>query len=199
MKLDIRHFFETVDHGVVWSLLHRRIEDIRFCAVLEQVLVSGAVAPGQGLPIGSLTSQHLGNFLLSWLDQFVLRQLRVPGYVRYMDDMLLFGYEKEQLRVVEASVDEFVRLRLGQQLKSEVTVVAPVWVGVPYLGFRIWPKQIRLDGARIRRLLRRIRVWRRFLKSYGESQHLQVQAQSVLAWASQAQISQWVANTLSNG
>lgn len=193
MKLDIRHFFETVDHAALWFLLGRRINDPHFITVLSQILVSGATAPGQGLPIGSLTSQHLGNFLLSWLDQFILRQLRVLGYVRYMDDMLLFGPSKEYLRSIEPFVSDFVQFQLRQLLKSEATVVAPVRVGVPYLGFRIWPRQIRLDSARIRRLIRKIRGWRTQLRQQGESEMLQVQTQSVLAWAGQAQISRWVA------
>jgi hypothetical protein len=45
----------------------------------------------RGLPIGSLTSQHLANFYLGWFDRFVKEQLRIRGYVRYMDDMGLWA------------------------------------------------------------------------------------------------------------
>ena len=46
---------------------------------------------GRGLPIRSLTSQHFANFYLGWFDRFVKETLRVRGYVRYMDDMALWG------------------------------------------------------------------------------------------------------------
>jgi hypothetical protein len=45
----------------------------------------------RGLPIGNLTSQFFANVFLDSLDHFVREELRVPGYVRYADDLVLFG------------------------------------------------------------------------------------------------------------
>ena len=53
---------------------------------------------GRGLPIGSLTSQHFANFYLGWFDRFVKESLRVPAYVRYMDDMALWAESMAELR-----------------------------------------------------------------------------------------------------
>lgn len=44
-----------------------------------------------GLPIGSAARQHFANFSLNRLDHFIKHDLRVKGYTRYMDDLLLFG------------------------------------------------------------------------------------------------------------
>jgi len=68
--------------------LSRRIRDQRVFEIWRQIIEAYATAPERGLPIGALTSQHLANFYLAPLDRFVKETLRVPGYVRYMDDMV---------------------------------------------------------------------------------------------------------------
>ena len=61
---------------------------------------------GLGLPIGSLTSQHFANFYLGWLDRFVKASLGVRGYVRYMDDMILWHHDLGQLRAIQQRCSE---------------------------------------------------------------------------------------------
>ena len=56
---------------------------------------------GIGVPIGSLTSQHFANFYLGWFDRFVKEQLRLQGYVRYMDDMLFWHDDQAALKGFE--------------------------------------------------------------------------------------------------
>ena len=53
-----------------------------------------------GLPIGALTSQHLANCYLGAFDRFVKETLRVRGYVRYMDDLVLWGDSPASLRSI---------------------------------------------------------------------------------------------------
>ena len=50
-----------------------------------------------GFSIGSLTSQHFANFYLGWLDRFVKETLRVRGYIRYMDDVVLWHSSRQSL------------------------------------------------------------------------------------------------------
>ncbi len=54
-----------------------------------------AAARPRGLPIGNLTSQFRANVYMNPFDHFVKRELRCEGYVRYVDDMLLFGDDKD--------------------------------------------------------------------------------------------------------
>jgi hypothetical protein len=69
----------------------------------------------------------------------------------------------------------------------EATLVGPVHVGVPYLGFRIWPRLVRLDAARVRRLRRRLRTLARLRERHAlDDDGAQRRAGSVLAWASHA-------------
>ena len=58
-----------------------------------------------------------------------------------------------------AAVRNFLRDRLKLDLKEEAVRITPVWSGVSFLGFRIYPGTIRLDNdkwARFRRVVREL-------------------------------------------
>ena len=61
----------------------------------------------RGLPIGNLTSQFWANVYLDPLDQFVKRQQKCAAYLRYVDDLLLFGRDKATLHAWRAEVIDF--------------------------------------------------------------------------------------------
>jgi len=165
LKLDIRKFFENADHSVLKRGLRRLVKDWRLLQLADRIIDHGAPGSpeGKGLPIGNLTSQHFANHYLSALDHFVKETLRTQGYVRYMDDMLLYSDSKYFLRAAHRRIDEFVKTDLRLDLKSEATVLAPVSEGVPFLGLRLWPQLIRLDGPAKRRLIRDLRMGARGL------------------------------------
>ncbi|MDR2683932.1 MAG: RNA-directed DNA polymerase [Prevotellaceae bacterium] len=50
---------------------------------------------GKGIPIGNLTSQYFANFYLSEFDHFAKESLKIPVYIRYMDDILIFENDKK--------------------------------------------------------------------------------------------------------
>ena len=188
-KLDVRHYFETVDHAVLGGALRTRVKDRRVLELADLFIVAGAPGsePGKGLPIGNLTSQHFANFYLGALDRYVVEELRPRGWSRYMDDILLVFEDRQDVLQARDAASAFLRERLLLEVKSEVTVVDRVGAGVPFLGMRIWPGLIRLDGRRARRFRRRMRSLDLALRE-GEASEEEVaaSAQSMVAWASQA-------------
>lgn len=94
MKLDIHHFFPSIDTGILMKKLEARIKDKAALSLIKQVLDNG----GDGLPIGYYTSQWLSNFYLQDFDHFVKEELRIPYYVRYVDDTVFFHRNKRQMR-----------------------------------------------------------------------------------------------------
>ena len=103
----------------------------------------------KGLPIGNLTSQTWANIYLDSLDQFVKRDLKCKGYVRYCDDFLLFHDDKERLHAWKEAVQEHLNaLRL--QLNWRRSTVYPTRTGIPFLGFRIFPTHRRLRSDNVR-------------------------------------------------
>ena len=156
LKLDIHHCFETLDHQVVRAALGRVVRHPRVLELADRILAAGA-PHGCGLPIGALTSQWLANLVLDRVDHFVTEVLRAPGYVRYMDDFVLFAEQKEALRGWLPAVRHFVHQHLRLALKDRATILGPRHVGLPYLGWRIYPHLRRLRPENVRRTRRRLR------------------------------------------
>jgi hypothetical protein len=115
-KLDVLHCFETADLSLLGAMLAARFDDPPLLAVLDRVLTRGANAPGIGLPIGNLTSQHLANLLLGAVDREA-RRLGVGGWVRYMDDLFVFGADKASVKGQADALAGFVSTHMGQAEK----------------------------------------------------------------------------------
>ncbi|MEZ4599557.1 MAG: reverse transcriptase/maturase family protein [Syntrophotaleaceae bacterium] len=152
LKLDIRRYFDSIDHAVLLGLLRRRFKDRRLLALLERIFDSYETCPGKGLPIGNLVSQHMANFYLGYLDHWLKEERRVPGYVRYMDDFVLFADEKQRLLQELAQIRRFLEERLQLALKDNVQLNR-CRRGLPFLGFRVLPGSIRLAPRSRRRFV----------------------------------------------
>jgi hypothetical protein len=159
LKCDIRKYFESVDHAVLEALLARLFKEAPLLTLLNRIIAHAppGAAPGKGLPIGNLTSQHFANQYLGQLDHYLKERLGVKGYVRYMDDLLLFADDKPTLHQWLADSRQFLRETLRLELKEAATCLAPVSEGIPFLGFRIYPGVIRLQPRTLRRFRRQVR------------------------------------------
>jgi retron-type reverse transcriptase len=159
LKCDIQKYFASIDHAILKERLSGLFKDRPLLALLGTVIDAPAPGhePGKGLPIGNLTSQHFANLYLDELDHFVKESLRVKGYVRYMDDFVLFGASKEMLHQQLNSVRNLIRERLELTLKPSSIRIAPVDQGLAFLGFRVFPGSVRLDRRKWARFRRRVR------------------------------------------
>lgn len=158
-KGDVRRYFDSVDHSVLDAMLAELVPDDRLLELLRTILrhQPPGAPRGRGIPIGNLTSQHFANLYLGVLD----RALGVdPGgsedgrYLRYMDDVLLFGRTKDELHRAKATAAAVLRDPLKLELKEAASFVAPVSEGVPFLGVRVFPGTIRLGRGALARFRR---------------------------------------------
>ena len=205
LKTDVVRFFPNVDHEVLLSVISKHIRDDRLMTLIRLIVASGegvlsdeatseffpgddlfALLRPRGLPIGNLTSQFFANVLLDVVDHFVKEELCVPGYVRYADDLLLFGDSKEQLWQWRDQLSE----RLGGlrlKLHRHKTHVGMGDDGVKFLGFVLRRDGRRLPQQTILRFARRIRRLR-WLRSNRQVTFTQIRdsLKSWLAYAVQA-------------
>lgn len=144
MKLDVRKYFDSINHKILRNMLRRIIKDLPVLKLLDAIIDSYSVSdcPKRGLPIGNLTSQFFANLYLSQLDHFILEKCSVQGFIRYMDDMLIFGNSKCELRLLLKTVEKFCSEKLELNLKEPV--IEKTEKGIPFLGYRISEKSIRL-------------------------------------------------------
>lgn len=159
LKVDVEKFFDSVDHGRLKDLLARKFKDRRLLALLGRIIDHPMPdgTPGKGLPIGNLTSQYFANFYMGYLDHLVKDSLGVRAYLRYMDDMVIFGDDKAVLHQRLAGVRQFLKDRLLLDLKEKATVLAPVSQGIPFLGVRVFPGLIRIQPSGWLRFKRKLR------------------------------------------
>ncbi len=186
LKLDIQSHFETIDHAVLEQLVADRVADERTRVLAARFIHAGAPgsAPGKGLPIGNLTSQHFANLYLTPLDHFIVATLRPSAYLRYMDDLLLFGLSRAALDRCHAAIGGFLARELRLALRHDATRREPVHAGVPFLGFRIWPNLIRFDGRRSRRFRRKVRRLRRLCQEGAMSEdEAAASGASLIGWS----------------
>lgn len=173
LKCDIKKFFPSLDHAILKQEIRWRI----WCPDtlwLIDTIIDGSNAqepiiqyfpgdnlftPGErrrGLPIGNLTSQFWANVYLNRFDHFVKETLRVPGYIRYVDDFVLFGDNVAQLRQWRDDIQQYLNsLRL--LLHPDKTQIYACADGVPFLGFRVFPHYRYVRKEKVKR-------YRRFLK-----------------------------------
>lgn len=160
VKIDVRAYFASIDHGVLIDLLGHRLKGAQAMKLLTQILACHQDAPGRGLPIGALTSQHFANFYLSSADRYLLETLRVRGMVRYMDDIVWWVDTREEARSTLIDVTRFLNDELRLEVKSATHVNRSVQ-GVPICGVRVFPGTIRLSRRRRRRYAEVRAEWER--------------------------------------
>lgn len=157
LKCDIRKFFDSIPHEGIEEMLECTIKDPRIKEWLTRIVDTYETSPGKGLPIGNLTSQHLANLYLNGLDRFVSTQGKI-GYVRYMDDFLVWSDEKAELCSIRNLTADFVWRVLGLELKP-TPYINRTSHGVDFLGLRVYPQVIRANRASLDRFNRKSRQY----------------------------------------
>lgn len=158
LKLDIQKYFDSIDHRIILFLLSRRIKDKELLDLFTKLINSYHVFPGRGMPIGNLISQHLANFYLSGFDHWIKEMQKVKGYVRYMDDMLIFGQDAVEMKNLLEKIESYLRQNLALKVKKNYELNCCRY-GVNFVGYRIYPNKIELSSRSKRRFIRKFREY----------------------------------------
>ncbi len=156
LKCDIRRYFDSIDHRILRSLIHRNIVDCDALWLIGQILNSYHQFPGTGLPLGNVTSQLFANIYLHELDRFVKHELRAPFYMRYCDDFLLLGSSAEQLLQAKDDIADFLQQRLRLQMHPNKVALYTHRQGIDFVGYVVRPHCTTLRTKTRRRILERV-------------------------------------------
>ncbi|MBO6130568.1 MAG: group II intron reverse transcriptase domain-containing protein [Treponema sp.] len=138
LKLDVRKYFDSIDHGILKERLYRLTNEGAVNDLFRKIIDSYTSPKAQelgvkkGIPIGNLTSQFFANLYLSDADHYILEVLRADGYVRYMDDMLVFSKDFGHLKNLHKKLAVYFGKNLDLELKTPV--FGRCTDGIPFLG-----------------------------------------------------------------
>lgn len=202
LKCDLRRYFPSIDHEILLARIQRTVGDARVRDLIEKILASHrdrtrqVYGPtlfdvreiGIGLPIGNLTSQFFANIHLDGFDHFVKQELQVKGYVRYVDDFLLFGQERAGLKAWGNLCREYLS-KLGLEIHPDKYRLCPTATGVDFCGFVVHADgRIRVRPSSVRRFRKtfRQRKWE-WKHGHCEAADLRATVRSWVAHVSHAQ------------
>lgn len=189
VEVDIRRFFDTLDHAHLRTILERRVRDGVILRTIGKWLNAGVLEglsvthPSEGTPQGGVISPLLANIYLhevldKWIEERVKPKINgIVVLVRYADDfVLLFPFEKDARAVYAALPKRFAEY--GLTLHPEKTRLLPFkqphrrgpkeHVSFDFLGFNhAWMKTAKgiwvlfqvLSRKRKTRALQRARAW----------------------------------------
>ncbi len=182
LKMDIRSYFNSIDHDILLNQLKRVFRDTKLIAVFTKIIYSYCVSDGKGLPIGALMSQFFANMYLDPLDRVIKESFRCRAYIRYMDDFVIWSDQKSALISLRDDIVKFLTHELALDVK-EYPFINRSTVGMEFLGFRVFPGWIQLSKRSKRRLKYKLG---QYMKAYGkgdvDEMQLQKRLQSLVAF-----------------
>lgn len=156
LKCDIKKFFDSIDQGILISLIKNKIKDENAIWLLEKIIKSFSALPGKGLPLGNVTSQLFANIYLNELDFFVKHILKIKYYIRYCDDFI-FLEEQDALEKIIKSINNFLAQKLKLFLHPQKIIVKKYHQGIDFLGYVSFPHCRILRTKTKNRMIRKIK------------------------------------------
>lgn len=153
LQMDISKFYPSIDNETLKKMFRRKIKD-KDCLWLIDLIINS----NQGQPIGYYTSQWFANFYLEGLDHYIKEVLGVKYYVRYIDDLVMFGSNKKKLHKARKKITDYLS-EIKLDVKDNWQVFPVGKRDVDFLGVRFYRDRTTLrrrNALRIRRRLKKI-------------------------------------------
>jgi len=154
LKLDIRKYFDSISHTILKQKLQNTFKEQKLLHILNAIINSYSISEHKGIPIGNLTSQYFANHYLSYADWYVKQELKIPAYVRYMDDMVMWHNDKKTLLKSGGQFEEYLQTELDLKLKKNV--LNQTGRALPFLSYLVFPNRIWLAQNSRKRFINKL-------------------------------------------
>ncbi len=157
LQLDISKYFYSVRHDRLKERVLRYLGDHEIRILLAGLIDSYRIdnrydglfaadsvyhaTADKGMPIGNLSSQLFANIYLSDFDHWIKQTLGCRRYIRYVDDLVILGRDRDELRETALAVADKLADD-GLVIHPKKVRLAPVGAGIPFLGYVVWPNHI---------------------------------------------------------
>lgn len=163
LKLDIKKFFESVDHEILKNLITKRVRNQEVFWLINQVIDSFP----RGIPLGNLTSQVFANIYLNELDQFAKHKLKAKYYLRYADDFLILNEDISPFYQCINKLRRFLSFNMKLELHPKKIILRKLIQGIDFCGYVVLPHY------RLPRIKTKRRIFEKILTTEVSSQSLQ--------------------------
>lgn len=153
VKIDVKGYFEHINLEILEQCLKQLIKDTKVLQVLHNVIYGYTYG---GIPLGNYLSQYFANIYLTAFDHYCKESLHIRYYIRYMDDIAFFGYEKRWLKRTFNKIVKYLS-DIGLTVKQNWQMF---WVrvrGVDMLGYKSYPTYTLLRTSTKKRFTRKLR------------------------------------------
>ena len=128
---DIRHYYANISHALIRRGMERLFKDKEFIDAYMEPFERFA-PDGMGIPLGIRPSQDAGNVALMGFDRFVKDELHVHLYLRYLDDFVIFGKSKGEVKRCMKRMRTFLA---GLGFEMHEPKIRPLRCGLDFLGY----------------------------------------------------------------
>lgn len=166
LKIDIKKYFYSINHEVLLNMLKDELEEDEYNLIkaiinstnkdyinksIDKLKKEGLIRYkgrdkeideipyyeyNKGLPIGNLTSQFLSIYYLNRLDHYIIHNLKVKHYLRYMDDFILIHPSREYLRECLIKINNILNHEYDLNINLKKTGITSNKQGFTILGYR---------------------------------------------------------------
>jgi len=151
VDIDLKRYFDTVNHDKLMRLLSETIEESRVLSLIRKYLQSGVMVDGvvmeteEGMPQGGNLSPLLSNIMLNELDKELTK--RGLKFCRYADDCSIYVRSRKAAERVMVSITRFIEEKLKLKVNKDKSTVDRPWK-LKFLGFSFYYNRNRI-GIRV--------------------------------------------------
>jgi RNA-directed DNA polymerase len=159
LKCDIKQFFASVDHEILFSILKKYVPDQDILWLLSNIIKSFRTEgrENKGLPLGNLTSQLFINIYMNVFDRWVKHESKEPHYIRYADGFVILSNDRERLENYINDIRGFLFQHLRLTLHPNKVSVETMASGGDFLGWIQFEDHRTLRSTTRRRMFSKIK------------------------------------------
>lgn len=187
LKIDISKYFYSIDHEVLKELLVDKLDSYEYdliCKIIDSTneeYINSTINKikeknnievpiyyhGRGIPIGNVSSQILSIFYLYKLDHYIVHDLKLKYYVRYMDDFIILDSDLEKLKKAIGIIIEKLEGEYKLKVNRKKTKIVSCKEGFSFLGyiFKVIDKKlvIKIKKSNLEKIKKRVKQVRYLL------------------------------------
>ena len=132
LKIDIKKYFDSIDHNILKDMLHKRLNEPLEVLNLIDYIIDSSSETNKGLNLGSEAPQIFAIYYLSFLDNYIKSVKSIKYYGRYMDDIFIISDNKDELKNILIDIKKQLE-KLNLQINEKKTYITTLKHGFTFM------------------------------------------------------------------